>query len=119
MDGNLLEKVDCLRLDANRRLEGNRKADLGQFMTSAPVAQLMASLLEGIHPEVRMIDAGAGVGSLSAAAVAELCSRQTKPRSIHVTAYEIDPHLAAYLPDTMALCRSACEKVGVHFEAEV
>ena len=55
MDANLLEKVDCLRLDANRGLEGNRKADLGQFMTPAPVAQLMASLLEGSHPEVRLI----------------------------------------------------------------
>ena len=72
MDADLLEKVDFLRLDANRGLEGNRKADLGQFMTPAPVAKLMASLLEGSHAEVRLIDAGAGVGSLSAAAVAWL-----------------------------------------------
>ncbi len=37
-------------------------------MSPPPVAKLVAELLAGNHPEVRLLDAGARVGSLSAAA---------------------------------------------------
>jgi len=119
MGADLLDSVEFLRLDANRRLNGTRKSDLGQFMTPAPVARLMASLLEGGHDEIRLLDAGAGVGSLFVAAVAELLGRKTAPRRIAVTAFEIDPHLASYLPESLALCRSACELSDIPFEGQV
>jgi adenine-specific DNA-methyltransferase len=119
MSADFLERVDFLRLDAGRRLEEKRKSDLGQFMTPAPVARLMAGMLEGGQDEIRLLDAGAGVGSLFAAAVAELATRKRKPRLIAVTAFEVDPHLASYLPDTIALCRSVCDETGIRFKGEV
>jgi len=78
MGADLLERVELLQLDANRGLVGKRRADLGQFMTPAPVARFMAAMLEGDHEEIRLLDAGAGVGSLFAAAVAELLGRKAR-----------------------------------------
>ncbi len=116
---DLGERVDFLRLDASRKLDPERKASLGQFLTPAPVAQLMASMADYSYPVVRILDPGAGIGSLFAACVAELCNRTQRPREIRVTAYEIEPMLAEYIRETFELCRSACERAGIRFAGEV
>lgn len=114
-NSDLLERVDFLRLDAGRNLRGSRKSVLGQFLTPTSVARSMASMLNCQQPQVSILDAGAGVGSLFAAAVAELCCRDSRPCAIDVTAYEIDPGLAGYIPDTFRLCQAKCEQAGVRF----
>src|SRR5262249_31566779 len=55
------------------------------------------------------------VGTLFAAGVAELCQRGQRPARIDVTAYEVDPILARYIPDTFRLCREACAVAGIAF----
>ena len=112
---DLLESVDFFRLDACRKLKGSRKSEMGQFLTPAPVARLMASMMEYRNPEVYILDPGAGVGSLFAACVAELCSRRPLPKLINVTAYEADENLAEYLPDTLRLCKAECRRLGIEF----
>jgi 16S rRNA C967 or C1407 C5-methylase (RsmB/RsmF family) len=107
---DLPEQVDLLRLHASRELERSQKAEAGQFLTPAPLARFMASLLQAQSSSLRMLDAGAGVGSLFAACVADLCMRKTPPKQIHVVAYEIDAKLIAPLQETLRLCRSACEQ---------
>src|SRR5262245_36462871 len=86
----LVERADMLRLDTTRRLEPTRQAEMGQFLTPAPIARFMASLFEARGPSVRLLDAGAGIGSLTAAWIAEMCGRQARPREIAVVAYEVD-----------------------------
>lgn len=56
----------------------------------------MASMFELRSEDLTLLDAGAGVGSLTAAFVDEICARDEQPRSLQATAYEIDPELAAY-----------------------
>ena len=119
MGVDLLERVEFFRLDANRRLHTDRNAAWGQFLTPTPVARLLASLFEDRQGVVRLLDAGAGVGTLSAAAVADFCRRPNKPSGIHVSAFEIDHQLAQYLPDTLALCRAECEAAGVTFTSDI
>jgi adenine-specific DNA-methyltransferase len=92
---------------------------MGQFFTPAPVAALMASMLACPGPAVHILDAGAGIGSLFAACVAMLCSRTNLPQQIYVTAYELDGALLSYLKDTLQLCNTACEQVGISFKGEV
>src|SRR5579862_4826411 len=116
---DLLAEVDCLRLLTSARLNTKRRSELGQFMTPAPVAALMASMITTVPNEVRLLDAGAGVGSLTAAAIAELLSRPTKPKSIHVIAFEIDAVMSEPLRETHALCAIECERAGVSFTADV
>lgn len=115
----LLDRVDFFRLDANRKLDPERRSALGQFMTPPATARLMASMFETPSDELTLVDAGAGVGSLTAAFINEISERTRKPKSIHATAYEIDPGLAEYLKSTLDQCRRACESAGVAFESEL
>lgn len=111
----LLERVDFFRLDAGRRLDAARRSQLGQFFTPPPVASFMASLFEARRPHLRLLDAGAGVGSLTAAFVAEALRREKPPRKLTVIGYEIEPLLAEYLRSTFELCAGECERAGVSF----
>lgn len=118
IDG-VLHIVDTYRLDANKRLDPHQRIELGQFLTPMPIARLMASMLECHASTVSLLDPCAGVGSLFAACVAELCQRPHPPRAIHVTAYEVDPTLAAYLPDTLNVCKEMCQHTSISFTCEV
>ncbi|MGD1101664.1 MAG: BsuBI/PstI family type II restriction endonuclease [Terriglobia bacterium] len=115
----LVESVDFFRLDANRKIDPERRSDLGQFMTPPATARLMASMFDAKQQSITLLDAGAGVGSLTAAFVGEICGRSNRPRKIHVTAYEIDPDLAGYLADTLRQCEKACEDAGIMFESDL
>jgi adenine-specific DNA-methyltransferase len=95
----LLDFVEKLRLDASRRIADQTKAEKGQFFTPTSVAQLMASCLDCRDPVIHILDAGAGVGSLFAASVAELAGRRCRPRKIIVTAYKTDDMLCTYLTE--------------------
>jgi adenine-specific DNA-methyltransferase len=117
--GPLLDSVDVARLRATDALDATRRSDLGQFLTPMAVARLMASMAQTRKDTVRILDAGAGVGSLSAALVGELLSREVTPRRIEVTAFEIDAALAKALKQTMVLCAEACRARGVEFSSEV
>ena len=119
MTPGLTEHLDELRRCACRQLEQSQRGDMGQYFTPAPVAGLMASMLECSASEISILDAGAGIGSLFAAAVAELCERNPRPQTIHVTAYELEPSLLTYLPQTMELCKQACERAGIAFTSEI
>jgi adenine-specific DNA-methyltransferase len=116
---SIVEYADVLRLESSRRLDPRNRAALGQFMTPAPIARLMAGMLQYAPNKVSLLDAGAGVGSLLGAAVEALCSRPHPPRIIRVTAYEIDPILVAYLKDTLQLCAAICDQSGILFESEI
>jgi len=92
-----LEAVDHVRMEAASRLNPARKIEFGQFMTPGPVAQFMASLFSERRSPMRLLDAGAGVGSLTAAFIS-----RWKSDVMAISAYEIDPALAVYLRQTLA-----------------
>jgi len=116
---DLLSSVEALRLDATARLSPERRGEMGQFLTPAPVARLLASLLVCETPTVSLLDAGAGVGSLFAAAVDTVCRRDARPERVHVVAYEVEPLLADCAEETMRLCHRACAQAGIAFSGEV
>src|SRR5260221_11986464 len=101
----LIDSVDFFRLDANRKLDPDRRSDLGQFMTPPATARLMASMFEAKDRDLSLLDAGAGVGSLTAAFISEICNREKKPKSISTTAYEINSKMCDYLASTLSQCR--------------
>ena len=109
----LLDRVDLIRLDVGRRLDPARRAAMGQFFTPAPAARFMANLSEANGGEVRLLDPGAGVGSLSAAWIARACSLKPGPSSVYLTAYEADAELAEHLRQTVKDCEALCRTAGV------
>lgn len=115
----LVDHVDLVRIDAGRRLDAGRQAELGQFMTPAPTARLMASMFEARGERIRLLDAGAAVGSLTAAWVAEICDRERKPKSVELTAYELDEGLADRLKSTLKSCQQTFETAGVSCQTQL
>ena len=79
----------------------------------------MASMFKKEREQINLLDAGAGVGVLTAAFIEEMRRWKNKPASVSVTAYEIDPLFTQYLSKTLALCRVECESAGIKFHAEI
>lgn len=119
VQGEVLPATELLRLRASATLDPARRGALGQFMTPAPVARFMAERFAELSPDVRLLDAGAGVGSLSAALVDELCGRAVRPKSIHIEAWEIDARLGAHLCETLDVCAASAAAAGVRFTSRV
>lgn len=115
----ILDQVDLVRLDASRTLDPTTRSLMGQYMTPQLVATFMASMLMATGPNIHILDPGAGVGSLFSAVVDRLCDRETRPQRITVTAYELDPRLAEYARQALALCRQRCEDQGIAFSGQV
>ena len=91
-----LRLVDQARLEANGQLNPARKIELGQFMTPTSIAQFMACLFSDRKSDVRLLDAGAGIGSLTDAFI-----KRWGNEDVHLSAYEIDPTMVSYLRRTL------------------
>jgi adenine-specific DNA-methyltransferase len=103
--------LDPIRLDISAQLDREQRSTLGQFMTPTRVAEFMAGLFPGpASRDIRLLDAGAGIGSLTAAFLERWCQGEL-PR-IEVTAFEIDPVLQARLSDTLAHYRQTLAVEG-------
>lgn len=117
---DLVELADVLRKEAFAELSPESRAEKGQFGTPAAVARRMADLLEPDGREtVRVLDAGAGVGTLTAAVVERLLAERRRPAFIQITAVEVDPRLAPALERTLGRCHGRCAALGVKLEARV
>lgn len=112
----LLEHVDSVRLEASSQLDEETRGELGQYMTPAPMARLMAGMFDSWPSSVRLLDPGAGVGSLSAAFVEHVCSANNRPEQVRIVAYELDQGLAEKLRATLEHCRELGRRVGTSVE---
>ena len=93
----LPETAEFYRIAAALKLDPKRRSGLGQYMTPAPISRFMASLFADISGNMRILDPGAGVGSLTAALVERCAGGAAKPRSLSLICYEIEPLLIDYL----------------------
>ena len=87
-------------------------------MTPATTAALMASLFSNVAGAVRLLDAGAGVGSLTAAFAERCVQSLERPTSLNVTAFEIDQTMLQGLQRTLEMCRSSLGS-RIEFSADV
>lgn len=99
----LLEHADNVRRKVAPLTAQKHKAELGQFMTSSRVARFMASLFSASTLQTcRLLDAGAGVGSLSCAFLDRWAAGGFNFAQVDACAYEIDPLLRMHLTQTLA-----------------
>jgi len=115
---SLVDAVESIRVTSNSMLDEKNRGKLGQFMTSGSVAMLMASMFDELDGVLDIIDAGAGVGSLTSALIARALL-VGNVSSINSTSYEVDPTMLNGLKDTLNLCREECEKKNIRFGSEV
>jgi len=103
----LLDHVDTVRKEVGRQISQERKSELGQFMTPSTVARFMASLfMPSTLQTVRLLDPGAGIGSLSGAFLDRLAAGSLVFSHAQVVAYEIDANLRSHLSQTLAEYRN-------------
>ncbi len=80
------------------------KQELGQYFTPGHIADFMASLFPRATGNVRLLDPGAGIGSLSCAFAERIASEKWDVNSIFVDAYEIDQAIVGQLRENLAGC---------------
>jgi adenine-specific DNA-methyltransferase len=91
----------------------SRQEELGQFLTATPVADFMASMFGLLPQTVRLLDAGAGAGSLTAAFVSRCCEKRDGVRAIEATLYELDGEILNSLAETMREGERLCTDAGI------
>jgi len=95
-----------------RATRPERRKEIGHFGTPPEIAEFMAGMFSVIpQGTVRLLDAGAGVGILSAA-VCERIAALDEPRSVEIALYETEKSLHPLLRQTMAVARSHLEQCG-------
>lgn len=120
MTSTLLSTVEQFRTEAANRPR-EEKSQLGQFLTPPDVAGLVASLFQPLRPgaSVRLLDPGAGVGSLTAAFVNWLLQQEHHPASVEIVAVELDDTLVPLLAQTLRACETLTANVGISLRAQV
>lgn len=93
----MLQNAEMHRNEIHSATPRDHKAALGQFMTPANVAHFMASLFPDAVGPRRLLDAGAGLGALTCAAL-----DRWKDPGATVEVYEIDSRLREHLSATLA-----------------
>ena len=114
----LTTRAEIRRVSALQTLSRGQQASLGQFFTPERAATLIADLPR--LPEAgrfRVLDPGAGSGSLTAALVARVL-RQCPAVELEIVAVEIDPEVEHYLRKTLTDLTETARTVDVKVAAE-
>lgn len=115
---NLIDEVEVLRVAATDKLDPEARGELGQFLTPAPTAAFMAKFFDNLTGNVRILDAGSGVGSLIAATLKEAVSRGNL-QSFEATFCEVDKTYEAFLNSSIAHMASYGKDSEIRFSSKV
>lgn len=97
----MFAQIDISRRETTQQLDQAKRSDLGQFFTPYGIARFMAFLFDDQgQKEVSLLDAGAGIGSLSVAFL-ELFGVHPQ-RNIDIFAYELDSTVSDSLKANLA-----------------
>jgi tRNA1(Val) A37 N6-methylase TrmN6 len=98
----LLERLEVEPIGVPPALAAFRKSALGQFMTPAAIARFMASMFPPSDvPVCRLLDAGAGTGSLSSSFLDRWEAGDFGFSRVEAHAYEIDETLRGQLEERL------------------
>lgn len=93
----MLSVLEKKRLHISKSTEAKKKSLFGQFLTPERTATFMAKLFPDSEGCCRLLDAGAGIGSLSVAFLERWRSGGFHFQSVELDAFEIDSSLHSHL----------------------
>ena len=109
-------------LDLQRRHEARTTSEErkqhGQVFTPPSVAKFMADLFSRFPESMKVLDPGAGTGTL-AAAVCQRVLHLRSPRSVHIVLYETDRRITPCLGENMKQCQSVLRSAGHHLTFDI
>lgn len=108
---SLTNLVDGIRESTNLNIDKKLRGNLGQFMSSSSVSKQLSEMFEKMNGTHRLLDAGAGVGSLTAAFVEEASKRGAV--SINSVCYEISNIMTQGLTKTLEHCEASCRDSNI------
>jgi tRNA1(Val) A37 N6-methylase TrmN6 len=118
----MLSILEQTRLKVSGRTDAKKKSQLGQFLTPANTASFMAGLFNTSGGECRLLDAGAGIGSLSSAFLDRCVNGSLNFKDIKLNAFEIDESIHNELQSTLSpyvyKCNFSFEITGKDFIQE-
>jgi hypothetical protein len=88
-------------------------------MTPSAIADFMVSLYKHWPNEVRLLEPGAGIGSLTEAFARRFVAKAPAGASLDITAYEIEPVLLKYLAQNQQTLASDLKNVGYRFTSTI
>lgn len=97
----MLSEVEQARLRLSKETDAKKKSQFGQFLTPGGTATFMAGLFPAAEGACRLLDAGAGIGSLAAAFLERWFSGGFGFQHVEVDAFEIDGSLHSQLAKTL------------------
>lgn len=114
----MFERIDISRRESVLHLDQATRSDLGQYFTPYRIASFMASLFSdnGLK-DISLLDAGAGIGSLSAAFLERFGKHPYE--QIQVTAYELDKTVAGSLRPNLADLADYFQGQGIQIVPEI
>jgi adenine-specific DNA-methyltransferase len=108
---------------ASRSRSREEQKQLGQFITPAPIARMMAAQMvagrEWGGQAIRLLDPAAGSGVLAAALVEAVLASAARPSRIELLLCEIDASMLPLLRGCARELESLCSAQGVGFEYRV
>ena len=106
--------IDRRREAIARATPSKHKSAMGQFMTPSGIARFMTNMFNPLDgSRIKLLDAGAGIGSLTAAFTERAASEHAS--SLQIEAWEIDPKLHEPLAETLAACAELMTDFGGAF----
>jgi adenine-specific DNA-methyltransferase len=109
----LSDSTDINRIHFSAKLSRKYRSELGQFLTPAPIARFMAEQFSNLLGDIRLLDPGAGVGSLTTTFVERLLINPDRVKSCFITVYEIEPTFISSLKECLTQCCIALERAGI------
>lgn len=108
----LTARTETRRVRALQALATDQQAHLGQFFTPERAAELIAAMPRLTAGRLRILDPGAGVGSLTAALVAR-AMRECPDLELEIVALEVDEQVTPYLQETLDDLVATADAVGM------
>lgn len=99
-EDDLKSSMETKRRHLSRNTDAKKKSQLGQFLTPNMTAKFMADLFPAHKGHCRLLDAGAGIGSLSSAFLERWQQGSLRFKNVEVDAFEIDKDLCPHLAET-------------------
>jgi adenine-specific DNA-methyltransferase len=88
---SLLSEIEQTRSKVSGNTEAKHKSQFGQFLTPASTARFMAELFTPTTDRAcRLLDAGAGIGSLTCAFLERWFSGELAFEDVEINAFELD-----------------------------
>lgn len=112
----LPDTAETLGITALSSLDPSSRSQLGQFMTPVSTGRLMASLFNDFSGDVRVLDPGAGTGTLTAVLVEHLCKSSSETSSVSLVCYELSAELLGTLHNTLEESVRILEAANVRAE---